>query len=211
MTAPIVHGPGFSTYVRTARLALEEKGVGYDLREFNFLKGMPQEHLVRHPFGKVPSFEHDGFALYETAAITRYIDEAFSGPKLQPDDVRLRARMAQIIGLLDSYTYGPMVNKVVIQRLVVPMVGGTADESVVEENMPAVRRALEVLDAFVGERDYLVGDHVTLADLHLAPMFAYFALTPEAGPVLDGNPALRRWWTALSGRPSMAATQPQFG
>lgn len=211
MGAPIVHGPGFSTYVRSARLTLEEKGVGYELREFNFLKGMPQEHLARHPFGKVPSFEHDGFALYETAAITRYIDEAFSGPKLQPDDVRLRARMAQIIGILDSYIYAPMVNKVVIQRLVVPMVGGTADEAVVEENMPAVRRALEVIEDFIGENDYLVGDQLTLADLHLLPMFAYFTMTPEAGPILDERPRLRRWWAGLSGRHSMQATQPQFG
>jgi glutathione S-transferase len=211
MAAPIVHGPGFSTYVRTARLALEEKGVGYELREFNFLKGMPQEHLARHPFGKVPSFEHDGFSLYETAAITRYIDEAFSGPKLQPGDVRLRARMAQIIGVLDSYTYGPMVNKVVIQRLVVPMVGGTADENIIEENMPAVRRTTEVLEGFIGEGDFLAGDQLSLADLHLAPMFAYFAMTPEAGRLLEERPRLRRWWAAMSGRASVTATQPQFG
>ena len=210
MAAPIVHGPGFSTYVRTTRLALEEKGVGYQLHEFNFLGGMPQEHLARHPFGKVPSFEHDGFALYETGAITRYIDEAFSGPKLQPDDVRLRARMTQIIGVLDSYTYGPMVNKVVIQRLIVPMVGGTPDESIVEENMPAVRRVMEVLEGFIGERDYLVGDQLTLADLHLAPMFAYFTMTSDSGAILEERPRLRRWWGAMATRHSMEVTQPKF-
>ena len=58
MGAPIVHGPGYSTYVRSTRMTLEEKGVAYDLQEFDFMQGMPEEHLARHPFGKVPAFEH---------------------------------------------------------------------------------------------------------------------------------------------------------
>lgn len=211
MAPPIIHGPSFSTYVRTARLALEEKGVGYELSEFNFIQGMPQEHMARHPFGKVPSFEHDGFTLYETAAVTRYVDEAFSGPKLQPEDVRLRARMTQIIGIIDSYTYGPIVNKLVIQRLIAPMVGGTTDEAVIEEALPAVTRALEVLEGFVGERNFLAGDRLSLADLHLAPIFAYLTMTQDAELLLQDKPSLRRWWTGMSGRASIASTAPQFG
>jgi glutathione S-transferase len=41
----------------------------------------------RQPFAKVPGFEHDGFALYETQAIMRYVDERFPGTPLQPEDV----------------------------------------------------------------------------------------------------------------------------
>ncbi|HSR73041.1 MAG TPA: glutathione S-transferase N-terminal domain-containing protein, partial [Kiloniellales bacterium] len=76
MDDPIVYGPGFSTYTRSARLALEEKAVAYHLEEINILEGAGQtpEHLARQPFGKVPAFEHDGFRLYETAAIMRYVD-----------------------------------------------------------------------------------------------------------------------------------------
>ena len=117
MGNPVVHGPGFSTYVRTVRMALQEKGVHYEHNDFNFLEGMPREQLERHPFGKVPAFEHDGFALYETFAICRYVDEGFDGPALQPSDARARARMTQVICVLDSYTYGPMVGTLVIQRL----------------------------------------------------------------------------------------------
>jgi glutathione S-transferase len=53
--------------------------------------------VARHPFGKIPAFEHDSFRLYEAGAIARYIDEAFAGVPLQPADVRGRARMTQII------------------------------------------------------------------------------------------------------------------
>jgi glutathione S-transferase len=68
MAAPVVYGPAYSTYTRTARLALEEKGVDYKLEEVDILSGAAQSpaHLARQPFGKVPAFEHDGFRLYET-------------------------------------------------------------------------------------------------------------------------------------------------
>jgi glutathione S-transferase len=60
----VLYGPAYSTYTRTARLALEEKGVAYDLREVDTLAGEGQraEHLARHPWGKVPILEHDGFS-----------------------------------------------------------------------------------------------------------------------------------------------------
>src|SRR5436309_4013186 len=121
----IVHGPNFSTYVRTARLALEEKGAAYELREVAMLEGAHKqpEHLPRHPFGRIPAFEHDGFALYETAAITRYVDEAFDGPALQPADARGRARLTQIIGILDAYAYRPLVWDIYVERVSKPATG----------------------------------------------------------------------------------------
>src|SRR5262249_12100896 len=90
MASPVVYGHAYSTYTRTARLVLEEKGIEYELEEVDILQGAGQSpaHLARQPFGKVPAFEHDGFRLYETIAITRYIDEAFPGPKLQPADAK---------------------------------------------------------------------------------------------------------------------------
>ena len=211
MGTPIVHGPGYSTYVRTTRMTLEEKGVAYDLQEFDFMQGMPEEHLKRHPFGKVPAFEHDGFMLHETAAITRYVDEAFDGPALQPADVRARARMAQIIGIIDNYAYGPVVGQIVIQRLVVPMMNGPPDEAAIEAALPAARKAMEVLDGLIGDQPFVAGNTLSLADLHLAPILAYFSATPEGETVLADTPNLRRWFDAISARPTFAGTAPQLG
>ena len=104
---PIVFGAPYSVYVRAVRLALEEKGVPYELVPIDIFApgGAPPEHQVRHPFGKIPAFEYAGFSLYEAGAITRFVDEVFPGPSLQPDDARARARMNQIISILDSYAY----------------------------------------------------------------------------------------------------------
>lgn len=212
MSIPVLHGPGFSTYVRTARLALEEKGVDYEMDEFNFLAdGMPAEQLARHPFGKVPAFTHNGFTLYETGAIGRYVDEAFDGPALQPANAQGRARLTQVCGVLDSYAYGPAIGTIVIQRMIVPMMGGTTDTEAIEAAAPDAKKAFGVLDGMLGERSHLVGDSISLADLHLAPIYDYFRQTPEGEEILGSTPALSRWWNGISGRDSMTKTAPQLG
>ena len=212
MAKPVLHGPGYSTYVRTARLALEEKGVEYDLNEINFIAdGIPDDQLARHPFGKVPALSHDDFEIYETVAIARYIDEAFDGPALQPSDGADRARMTQVCAILDSYTYPTAITGVFIQRAVMPMIGGETDEAAISAALPEAAKAMGVLNEMLGERDYLVGDGVTIADLHLVPIYDYFRQTPEGEGVLAETPALRRWWDTMSQRASVNATTPQLG
>ena len=213
MATPVLYGPAYSTYARTARLALEEKGVAYKLVEVDMLKGETQapEHLARQPFAKVPSFEHDGFAVYETRAIERYVDEAFGGPKLQPSDAKARARMDQIIGIVDSYAYPAFIGKVVMQRLIAPLMGGAPDEKAIAEAMPMVDKSAAALETLAGGGDFLVGSSLSLADLHLAPVMAYFSATPEGEKTLAKSPKLARWWKSVSQRPSLAKTAPKLG
>ena len=114
----VLHGYRYSVYNRIARLTLAEKGVAYERVEVNpFSPDMPASYLALHPFGRVPALVHDGFALYETGAITRYVDRAFPGPALQPTEPRALARMDQIIGIVDSYGYWPMVRQVFAPRV----------------------------------------------------------------------------------------------
>jgi glutathione S-transferase len=214
MAAPVVYGPAYSTYTRTARLALEEKGADYKLEEVDMLGGACQQaaYLARQPFAKVPAFNHDGFALYETGAITRYVDEAFPGPKLQPADPKRRARMTQIISLIDSYGYPNFIGKVVWQRAVTPLLGGTPDDKVVADAMPQVEKAAAALEDLADTTGpFLCGPEISLADLHVAPVMAYFSETPEGKTVLAKLPRLSRWWKAFSSRPSVAKTQPKLG
>ncbi len=207
MSKPTVYGPTYSTYTRSTRLALEEKGVDYDLVDVDFIQGeMPAEQLERHPFGKVPAFEHDGFRLYEVTAIERYIDEEFDGPSLQPGNTRERARMNQIISIIDSYTYPCTVGQLVIQRIVMPMLGGQTDESIIAEAMPQVTLCMDSLAHLHGDTRFLAGDQLTLADIHLAPIFDYFQSTPDSAPILQEHAGLRSWWDEMSVRDSMRNT-----
>jgi glutathione S-transferase len=212
MAAVNLYGLERSVYTRMARLALDEKGVSYSLHEVEIFgaDGVPRDHLLRHPFGRIPVLEHGGFWLYETAAITRYIDEAFSGPKLQPVELHDRARMNQILGMLDSYAYRPMVWGVFVERVRVPLSGGTADESKVAESLAAARTCLSALASIIECRPFLVGGAISLADLHAFPIIAYFSLAPEGQRVIAEYPALERWLAMMNSRASVQGTRSKY-
>ena len=72
-----IYGPAPSSYVRTTRMALVEKGVDYELLPIEFGS---DAHRALHPYAKVPILEHGDVRLYETQAILRYIDARFDGP-----------------------------------------------------------------------------------------------------------------------------------
>ena len=76
-----------SNSVRTTRIACAEKGVDYELTA-NGLTAIsdikPEKHLALHPFGRIPAMQHGDVVLFDTAAICRYIDYVFDGPRLVP-------------------------------------------------------------------------------------------------------------------------------
>jgi glutathione S-transferase len=80
-------------------------------------EGPPQSYFARHPFGRIPAFEHAGFWLYETSAIARYIDETFGEPKLQSSGAKARARCNQLVSIADNYAYPQLVWGVYVERV----------------------------------------------------------------------------------------------
>ncbi len=213
MAKPVVYGPAYSTFARTVRLALEEKGVDYDLVEIDLLAGAVQtpEYLARHPFAKVPAFEHDGFALYETDAITRYVNEAFAGTELAPSDPKGRARMAQAINVIGNYGYPSLITAIFLQRALMPMLGQASDEAVIAAALPKAETTLDALEQLIDGNPYLAGDRLSLADLLLIPIYDYVAQIPDGQKLLEARPNLRRWWQRVQTRPSVARTKPQLG
>ena len=125
----VLRGYQFSVYNRIARVALHEKGVSYETEEIDpFAENVPESFMQRQPFGRVPVLSHGTFDLYETSAIGRYVDAAFVGPRLVPSEVKSLARLAQIVSIVDSYGYRPMVRQVFAHRVLRPAVGEESDE-----------------------------------------------------------------------------------
>ncbi|MFN3460953.1 MAG: glutathione S-transferase family protein [Oceanibaculum sp.] len=204
-----LHGYRYSVYARIARLICAEKGIGYRWVEVNpFASDLPDSFLALHPFRRVPVLEHDGFVLYETVAISRYLDEAFPGIPLQPSDPRDRARLAQIVAIIDAYGYWPMVRQVFAHRVFRPYLGEPADDEQVNAGIMAARKVLAALEALAAEDGYLTGGALSLADLHAAPMVAYFTMAAEGRTALSAYPRLTAWWAKMSKRPSLADTDP---
>jgi glutathione S-transferase len=205
----VLHGYHYSVYVRIARLALAEKGVVYARVEVNpFAPDVPAAYLAMHPFRRVPVLVHGDFVLYETGAITRYVDETFPGPRLQPEAPRERARMTQIISIVDAYAYWPMVRQVFSHAVFRPRVGELVDLTEIGSGLEGSAHALGALEALAAASTFLIGDRLSLADLHLAPMMAYFVAAPEGRQLLPEYPKLSGWWQAMQQRQSLAATDP---
>ena len=92
--AMVLHGLGVSVYTRVARMALAEKGVRYQLQAMNpFADPPPLEMAGLTRFGRIPVLDHDGFCLFETAAIVDYLDAGFEGASLRPKDARAAAQV----------------------------------------------------------------------------------------------------------------------
>lgn len=205
----IIHGYRYSVYVRIVRMALIEKGVGWGHVEIDpFAETPSADYLRLNPFGRVPTLRDGDFTLYETTAITRYVDERFPGISLQPEPPRERARMNQMISIIDSYGYRPMVRQVFSQRVFNPALGNAPDEAMIAEGLARSAVVLDAIEGFAGDGPFLVGDRLSLADIHLAPMIAYFAAAPEGCAVLSKRRKLTAWWLAMRRRPSVIETEP---
>ena len=207
---PVLYGFDGSTYVRTVRMALAEKGVAYDQVPVNVLAGEPRqpEHLARNPFGKVPVLDIDGMRLLDTHAICRYVDETRPGPALVPTDARGRARMTEAIGLYDSYGYPALL--VAVGFHLFPDLAGNPDAARHEAAAATAETLLRVLMERRGADPWLAGAAPSLADFFLAPFWFYVTLSPEAER-LGKVPGMADWWERVQSLESFRATAPDLG
>jgi glutathione S-transferase len=200
-----------STYVRTIKMVLAEKAFT-DFRQvpLNVLAGEPKtpEHLARHPFGKVPVLDHDGMRILETAAIARYLNDVLPGKSLVPTTPKDRARMDMIVGITDSYGYGALVGGIAAYHLFPDFVGGKND-AMRAAGLENARKVLALAMQTKGASPFIAGD-LSLADLFLAPILFYVALTPDKDAVFD-VPGFADWWTKIEDLPSFKATAPNLG
>ncbi|HEX4363553.1 MAG TPA: glutathione S-transferase family protein [Solirubrobacteraceae bacterium] len=183
-----IHGYPVSTYTRTATMACIEKGVAHELVPIEYGSAA---HVALHPFSRIPVLEHDDTVIFETLAITSYIDEAFAGLALQPTDALARARMLEWVGLCSDYVYRDVVRGLPRKR------------PPNDEELCAARSALRRLDGLIGDR-FLAGDALSLADLYLAPQISNAC--EKLGDALDQLDSLRAWYERLARRESFRRT-----
>ena len=195
----ILYGTPISTYVRTVRLLLAEANIDYDLKDIGIFNGdnKTQEYLAKHPFGKIPTLEVDGINIYETTAITYYINQKLADAKFAPADVLGQTRMYQIMAIIDSYLYNPAVQKIVIQNLVVPSQGGETDQEAVQKAIAPTQKALSAIEDLYQGTPFLLGSMIGIADFYLIPIFVYLEKTPQFAEVANNVPKLKAWWNEV--------------
>jgi glutathione S-transferase len=209
MTDPVhLHGYRYSVYNRIARLTLLSKNVEHETIEVNPFAELSDAYLRLHPFARVPVLTHGPFRLFETGAITRYVDRAFKGPLLQPESAAALARMDQVISVIDAYAYWPMVRQVSSHAFFRPFFGEASRREEIVTGLEASGKVLSFLERVAGEGVVLGGREITLADYHLAPVIDYFVRAEEGKAALSSHPALQRWWDQMSTLEVVKATDP---
>ena len=207
MSAFIVHSIAGSPYGRAVLATLEEKGANYRLAPVAPGTFQAEPHISRHPFGRVPVLEHDGFMVYETQAILRYLDRVAPTPSLTPKDAKAAARMDQLMNVNDWYLFLGVGRVVVFQRVVGPrLMGLTPDEAAIAATMPDAHKVFSELERLLGKQTYFTGDAISLADMMLASNLDMFSETPEWAPLTAAAPNLVAWLARMTSRPSLQAT-----
>lgn len=206
----VLYGFDGSTYVRTVRMLLAEKGANYEQVPVNVLAGEPrqEEHLKRHPFGKVPVVDHDGMRILETTAITRYLNDVLDGPSFVPDNPKDRARMDMAMGIIDSYGYNALVG--VAGYHLFPDFLGNPGKDFLEESIDKAHTVVTELMKIRDDSNYIAGDKPTLADLYLAPICFYVNLVDDKSKVFN-VPGFTDWWDRMQKMDSFKSTEPNLG
>lgn len=198
-----IYAAQVSTYGRIAATVAEEAGLSHETVPTD---ARSDAHRARHPFNRAPAVEIGGLVLYETAAICQYIDDVYNGSGLQPRDPEPRARMTQWIGIADAYLFPVTEERLVMPRIVVPMMGRVAREDLIAEALPTIRYYLGVVEERLATHAYLAGPDYSLADIFVYCILRAVSLTPEGAAMLADLPATARWLAACAARPAIAAT-----
>lgn len=207
-------GRPHSVYVRSVRLALEEKGLAYALEPIDPFapEGVPDGYLEIHPFAKIPAFSDGAVHLFESDAILRYLEARYPDPPLSPaDDPVALARMTQVMRIMDNYAYPSMVWSVFV-----PLYNDGPGRMPLDQGLAQSRRVLEVLDRLTRDRltrgeGFLIGDTPSLADTHFLPAFVLFAAVDPGRRMIEEFPRLSGWLERMRARPSVERTRGPVG
>jgi len=192
-----VFGSPASGGTRKVLAALLETNTPHELKVIDFAKREHKQEpfLARQPFGQVPAIDDDGFVLFESRAIVRYVS-AKAGDKLTPSTLRDRALMDQWLSV-EQANFSPYVMKFVYHHVF----NRPQDEAVLQSAEVEIDKALVILSKALGNRTFLVGETFTLADLCYMPYFEYMQPTPLKEK-LALYPNIAAWWGRLRERDS---------
>ncbi|KAJ6582582.1 glutathione S-transferase [Mycena vulgaris] len=190
-------------------LVLAEKKIPFQHVPINMAN---KEHktaafLKMQPFGQVPVIDDDGFILYESRAICRYLAEKFAdqGTPLIPTDLKGKALFEQAASV-EFATFNPLVVKVAMEIVGKSRQGLPVDQAFVDAGVKELSEKLDVYEAILGKQKYLAGNEFTLADL-----FHLYSAGLLAAAGIDimskKGPNVTRWWTELMNRPAWVKLQ----
>jgi glutathione S-transferase len=194
-----VYAHPFSTCARKVLTTLLENEIPFQFQMVDLMKGEHKqpEHMARQPFGQVPAIDDDGFMLYESRAICKYLDQKVDG-KLTPKDAKARAMMEQWLSV-ETSNFTPHTMPFIMEHFF----QRPQEAAKLEAAEAKLKDALGVMDAHLAKNTYFAGDQFSIADISFMPYVGY-AIQTKVKDAFAGYPNVMAWWNRVSERPTWA-------
>ncbi|KAF7981294.1 hypothetical protein HWV62_34211 [Athelia sp. TMB] len=205
-----LYGSPISSCTKRVAVVLKEKDIPFTFVSIDLAKGEQKspDFLKKQPFGMVPCIDDDGFLLYESRAIGRYLAAKYpsKGPALLPTELKAKALFEQAASVevanFEPSAYGLALEKYFKKTFF----GLDADEAKVSELTITLGAKLDAYEKILSKQKYVAGDQeITLADLYHLP---HGTLVKHVSPeLISSRPHVARWLEDLQARPAWIAVK----
>jgi glutathione S-transferase len=196
-----VWGRTNSLNVQKVLWTLAELGLAFERRDAGMKFGVVDTPAYRalNPNGLVPTIEDDGFVLWESNVIVRYLATRHGLGTLCPDDLKARFRAERWMDWQQT-SLNPAITPVFVNLIRTPP--ERRDAAAVARSAELAEGWLALLDAELAGSDYLAGDRLTIADIPAGvSVNRWYRLPIER----RAHPHVAAWLARLKARPGFAA------
>jgi len=193
-----IWGRNNSINVQKVLWCCEEIGITYKRIDAGGTFGVVETAQYRrlNPNGLVPTIEDDGFVLWESNTIVRYLAAAHATGSLFPQDIKMRAKADQWLDWSNT-TFWPALRPLFLG--LIRTGSDKSDPQSLEDCRRKTAEALTIADDYLKASAFLAGDSFTMGDIALGCGIWRWMGLPIARPEL---PNVERWFTALKQRPA---------
>jgi glutathione S-transferase len=199
---PKLLGAFGSPFVRKAYVALTEKGISFE-HEQVIPFGVSPEYRKISPLGKIPAYQDGDKTLADSSVIIAYLEKIHPLPALYPSDPYDYARALWFEEFGDGGLAPVLGTKVFFPKVIAPRFfkqePNLAEiQKVVDTEIPPL---FDYLEGEIGDKEYLVGNKFSIADIGVATIFVNYAY---AGYGVDAKrwPKLAAYINRILSRPS---------
>jgi glutathione S-transferase len=188
-----------SVNVKKALWALEELKLPYERVDAGLQYGVVNtpEYRAMNPNGLVPTIDDEGFILWESHAIVRYLAAKHGAGSLWPTDMRVRADADRWMDW--AFTFAGVLRPVFWNLIRTPP--DKRDRALVEDGVRKAGELATYVDARLADRPYVAGDSLTMGDIPLGCHLQLWFRLDIARPAV---PNLQAWFERLCALPAYA-------
>ena len=210
MSRAVVFGQASYLHVHSLLFALAEKGVAYRLQPADAMP-IPSTEDGRSVAAREPALEVGGKLVRGAESALRFVEDAFVGPRLQPEDPFERAQMNRALEIYYREAVITIGSRIVNRYLAAIITSEWIDPAPAESVLHDARRTVESFEEILGPGPFIAGRQFSLADIAVACLFDNIMELEEASLVVPDGTPMRDWWNRVRVRKAFVATRPKAG